>query len=322
MIDRRAFLAGSTLALVGGASAQAQSDYPNKPVRFVVPFAAGGPTDAVCRRLAEDLFGRWGQHPVVDNRSGGNTLIGMDAVLKAPADGYNALVTNPTIVQLPSLMKVSYDPYRDFSPITKICNVPLVLVTTNDYAAPDLNGVVRKLQEVSDGTSYGSPGFGGTQNILSEEFSRTFNLKAQIVPYRGESAVIPDLLTNRVHWMFATPSQVVSFVKQGALKAVAVTGTERLAKMPDVPTFEEFSVNSFRNAGWYGMFVSSSTPAGVVAKLSASVLEAVRADSFKAFLDENMWVPQGLGADAFKDELASMSATWVDLIKKNDIRIQ
>jgi tripartite-type tricarboxylate transporter receptor subunit TctC len=313
-------------ALAAGASliqpAAAQS-YPSKPVRWVVPFAAGGPTDIVARKLAERVSLRLGQSVIVENRPGAGTLIGTEAVLNAPADGYTMLVTNTALVQMPALMpNISYVPERDFLPVAQICAVPLVLVANAELKANDMAALIAWLRANPSRANYASPGQGGTANIYGAELSRLLGVKVEHVVYKGEAPIVPDFVANRIQWYFATPSQVWPFVQQGKARPIGVTGTDRLAKMPDVPTMTQLGFPSFETVGWFAMFAPVKTPRAAVERLSREVLAAAREPEFVRYLEDNMLVPKGVGSEQFAPEIARISTIWSRMIRDNDIRMQ
>ncbi len=315
--------AAALAALLHANVASAADNYPNKPVRVVVPFAAGGPTDIVTRKVTELLSARLGQPVIVDNRPGGSTLIGTEAVLNAPADGYTVLVTNTQLVQLPALMpKISYVVERDFLPVAQLCGVPLMLTTHSKLPVKDFQSLIKYIKDNPNKTNYASTGYGGTANIYGEEFRRLYSLEAEHIPYKGEAPVIPDFISNRVNWFFATPSQVMPHITQGTLRPLAVTGSDRLAKLPDVPTMKELGAESFVTVGWFGMFLPAKAPRAIAERLSKEVLTVMQDPDLRKFLEDNMFVPKGVGIEEFAPEISRISATWSRMIKENNIRIQ
>ncbi len=314
------FALAAGVSLIPPAAAQS---YPSKPVRWVVPFAAGGPTDIVARKLAERVSLRIGQSVIVENRPGAGTLIGTEAVLNAPADGYTMLVTNTALVQMPALMpNISYAPERDFLPVAQICAVPLVLVANAELKANDMAALIAWLRANPSRANYASPGQGGTANIYGAELSRLLGVKVEHVVYKGEAPIVPDFVANRIQWYFATPSQVWPFVQQGKAKPIGVTGTDRLAKMPDVPTMTQLGFPSFETVGWFAMFAPVKTPRAAVERLSREVLAAAREPEFVRYLEDNMLVPKGVGSEQFAPEIARISTIWSRMIRDNDIRMQ
>lgn len=304
-------------------AATAQGNYPNKAIRILVPFAAGGPTDIVTRKLSEQLAKRFGQPVIVDNRPGGSTLIATEAVLNSPPDGYTILVTNTQLVQLPALMpNISYVPERDFLPVAQICSVPLVLTTNALLPISDIASFIGYHRANPDKVNYGSSGYGGTSNIYAEELLRRYDLKAELIVYKGEAPIVPEILANRVQWYFATPSQVFPYINQGKLRAIAVTGTDRLSKLPNVPTMGELGAETFNTVGWFAMFLPARTPRPIAERLSKEVLAVTRSPEFTQFLEANMFGAKGIGIEEFAPDIARISAIWTRMIRENNIRIR
>ena len=312
------------LALVIAVPVAAQTDYPSKPIRVVVPFPPGGATDLITRRIGERLTQRWGQPVVVENKPGANTIIGTETVYRAEPDGYTLLMTSPAgLVQLPPLYpKLPYDPERDFLPLTQIAEVPTALVVPVDLPPKDVKGLAAFLKTNPGKTSYGSLGLGSTLHIYGEAFKRQVGADTVHVPYKGDAPAMTDLVAGRVQYLFNNPVSAISFAKGGKVRILAVTGTQRLPAIPDVPTLGQAGFPGFEVVGWFAFFVHAKTPRPVAEKLHAALSEIIRDPEMSAFLKERGTLPTGIGLEEFGRKVAEERRTWAKLIKENGIRLE
>lgn len=318
----RRLLLSALPALAAPAVARAEEPFPSRPVRMIVPFPPGGTVDSLARRLGADLGGALRQPVVVDCRPGGSSLIGTDAVLKAPSDGHTVLFTNTSIVQLPILSRdAAYDPIRDFRPLVMVCRSPVILSVPAALGVSTLAEFLDYVRSHPDRTSYASSGHGSTGNVFGEELKRIARLDSVHVSYPGDSRVLIDLTTNRVQWYMGTPLSLAPSAKEGKLRLLAVTGTERLPLLPGVPTFTEAGMPGFEAVGWFGTFARADVPPERAAMLTARIADAVRHPGFADFLRTNMMGQGGAGGAEFGREVAAIQATWSRMIRENDIRI-
>jgi len=269
--SRRTVLAASA-AVLAPAVATAQAAFPNKPVRMLVPYPPGGSVDPVARMLGTKLGEIWGQPVVVDNRPGGSTIIGTDALAKSPADGYTILLTASTHVSNSLLFKtLPYDWQKDFAPITPIYKAEFVLVMHPSLAANTLQEAVALIKSRPGHFSYGSAGNGNMNHLMAELFSMETSTRMVHVPYKGAGPLLTDLLSGQIQFFFAVPSAVISHIQSGKLKAVAVTGDARLRQLPNVPTFAEAGMPKFALRNWMGFFAPANTPRPVVEKIAGDL---------------------------------------------------
>ncbi|MPS25379.1 MAG: tripartite tricarboxylate transporter substrate binding protein [Alcaligenaceae bacterium] len=303
--------------------AQAQETFPSHPLRIVVPFPVGGPVDVVSRKIAQQLSQRLGQPVVVDNRPGANTILGADLVAKAPADGYTMLVTNTGVVQNPWLYaRLPYDLESDLLPVAQILEAPLLLAANGTLPYGDVAGLLDHERSQRGKTAFGSTSVGGTTHIYGEQLKRVGKLDTVHVPYKGDPPALQDLLGNRIQWYFATASQAAKFVANGRLKALGVTGTRRLASLPDVPTMAQAGLPGFETVAWYGVFLPAKTPRPVADRLEKELVAIVRGPELTAFMVDNMFSPAPLDAAAFGSVVQDSLAKWRDLIQGNGIRLE
>lgn len=267
-------LCAAAIATFGSAAA-AQDAYPNRPIRFITPFPPGATTDLATRMVAEKLGQAWGQQVIVENRPGGNTVIGTQAVARSAPDGYTVLVTTNAHPVTPLLLNAPYDAIKDFMPVGTITRGEWVLVAHPSVPANNLREFIALLKSRPNELNYATSGSGGASHLATELFGMLADVKARHIPYKGGAAVIPDLLAGQVQFTFAVPVAVTNHVKAGKLKAIAVTGDERLAGLPEVPTFRESGLTGFNAGYWVGALVPAGTPEAVVDKLSTEIRRIV-----------------------------------------------
>ena len=274
--SRRALLAA--FPFIGATAALAQERFPNRPVRIVVPYAPGGTTDIVARMIAERISGPLGQSVLVENRPGGGAVIGSEMVARAAPDGHTLLMaTNGSHGINPAIFRrLSYDPVRDFAPISMLAAVPLVLVVPSAVPVNNIAELVAYLKSRSDTQSYGSAGIGSSGHLAGEMYKRLAGVTPEHIPYRGDAALMPDLIAGRLVFAFANLPGAIGFVRVGNLRALAVTGDTRSTALPDVPTMREAGLPDFQVDPWYGLLAPAGTPLAVVTRLYELSVAALR----------------------------------------------
>ena len=304
-------------------AAPAWSAYPERQLTIVVPFPAGGPVDTVARKIGAQLAQRLGQPVVVENKPGANTIIGADTVARSAPDGYTLLLTNTGVVQNPWLYKtLPYDLHRDLAPVAQIAQAPLVLVANAATGATSIAGLMDYEAAHRGKTAYASTSIGGTTHIYGEQMKKVGKLATTHVPYKGDAAVLPDLLSNRVQWYFGTASVVLPHMQAGKLNGLGVTGTRRLSALPDIPTMAEAGYAGFEVVAWYGAFVRAGTPAPVVQQLSTAIVDIVRGDELKVFMNDNMFIGAPQDAAQFGATVQRDLGNWKTLIQGNGIKLE
>lgn len=268
----------ATCALVaacfsGAATAQSDPSYPTKPLRLIVPFAPGGTTDTSARLVARELTKTLGQTIIVENRPGAGSLLGTEAVLKAPADGYTlALSTISTLAVLPlANPKVTYDPVRDFAPVTLIATLPYLAAVHPSVPATSLPQLVKLAKAKPLSISFGSPGHATGAHLTSEYLAATTGMKLVHVPYKGDAPGVIDLVAGHIPMAVFPPLSMVPHVKSGRLRAIAVTSLERTTALPETPTVAESGYPGFEASSWNGIAVRTGTPEAIVRRLSKEI---------------------------------------------------
>lgn len=264
------FLGAIALLSIGGA-ALGQGAFPSKPVRFIVPYTPGSTPDMLVRLIGPKLTERWNQPVLVDLKPGGNTLIGTDALLKSPADGYTLMSMVMTHVITPQLFKVPYDPIKDFAPVATLVSTEQLLVVNPAFAPQNLRELIDLAKSKPGQLNYASVGAGGVTHLAMEFFSMLAGVKMQHVPYKGSVPALVDLFGGQVQMFLAIPSSVVEHIKAGKLRPIAISGNARSPVLPNVPTFTEAGLLGFNVTTWFGVLASAGTPKEVVEKLSGEI---------------------------------------------------
>jgi tripartite-type tricarboxylate transporter receptor subunit TctC len=265
------------LVLVTATSALAQN-YPNRPVRIVVPFPAGGGVDTMARIIGNKLSERVGQPVLIEHRPGAGGTLGADAVAKAAPDGYTVLITvNGLSISAALYKTLPFDPLKAFEPIVQVAANPFVLVGSPKMQAATIQDVIA-LAKAKPGTmNYGSSGLGAPLHLLTEQFKHSAGLDIAHIPYRGDAPMFTALLSGDVQIGFMPAGTGVPQVKQGQVKGLAVTGQKRSPALPEVPTFLEAGVKGLEADSWYGLFAPAGTPRDIVMRLNREMIEVLKA---------------------------------------------
>jgi tripartite-type tricarboxylate transporter receptor subunit TctC len=265
------------LAATASAAAIGSSEYPARPIRMVVPFAAGGVSDITARVLASRMQESLGQRLVVDNRGGAGGMIGTDIVAKAAPDGYTlVLASNGTHAVVPHLYKkVPYDPVKDFAPIGMVSISPQVLAVNKDLPVKSVKDLIALAKAKPGALTYGSSGNGSTGHISAEMLGAMAGIQLTHVPYKSASAAYPDVFSGRVALVFDSAYSMTQHIKADRLRALAVTTPKRAASLPDLPTMSEAGLPGYSMALWVAVFAPASTPAAIVARLNKDMNRAL-----------------------------------------------
>jgi tripartite-type tricarboxylate transporter receptor subunit TctC len=320
MIDRirtRIFAALAIALLPVVAAAQA---YPSKPVKIVVPFAAGGATDVVARLLGQKLAEAWGQSVVVENRGGAGGNIGADVVAKSAGDGYTLLMASGSIVTANPYMYKSmpFDAARDLVPVTNVATGPQVIAVNANVPAKDLKEFIAYAKANPKAVNFGSAGVGTQTHLAAENFAYAAGLDLTHVPYKGESAALTDLMGGQIQLVTPNFGAVIGFVKDGKIRALAITSRERNPQLPDVPAASEV-MPGFENAGWFGLLAPAGTPREVIDRIQRDSAKILLSDEFRAKLAQQGMVPVANTPAEFSAAIRDESARWAKVIHERGL---
>ncbi|MFQ1061673.1 tripartite tricarboxylate transporter substrate binding protein [Bordetella trematum] len=315
-------MAGVALAL-GASAAQAAEAFPSKPVRIVVPFSPGGATDIMSRLVAERLSARLGQAVIVENRPGGGTMIASDYVARAEPDGYTLLMAASSLGIAPSLYaKVNYDPIKDFAPVSQVASVVHVLEVHPSVPARNVAELIAYLKANPGKVSYGSVGAGSSTHLEAELFNSMAGVEMEHIPYKGSAPALTDLVAGRIQLMFDAWASSGPFVKDGRLRALAVTTTQPSAAVPDLPTVAASGLPGYSAMPWLGLVAPAGTPEPVIGKLHQAIADIVQEPAVRAKFSELGLDIIGNDPQAFADFIKQDIATWAKVARDANIRLE
>ena len=313
----KAFLAAAALALAFSASAQ----YPDRPIHIIVPYAPGGGVDNLTRVVAERLGRRLAQPVVIDNKPGADGAIGADAAAKSPPDGYTLFMATSSVAAKKSLVKkLPYDAEADFVRIVRIARAPSVLIVTPSLPARTVAELVAYGKANPATLSYGTPGVGSTQHLNAEILKSETGLDALHVPYKGGAPALIDILAGRVHFMMAVPSEVLSNIKAGTVRAIAVSGSDRMPQLPELPTLAESGLRG--NPGqttWWGLVAPAKTPPAIVEKLAQETLAILADPETRKAIEAQGLQAAPLNSREFDEFFREEVKRYAELVKRFNI---
>ena len=317
----KAFIGAVALAMAS-FSAVAQTSYPQKPVRLMVGAGPGGGTDIIARMLAEKMADAFKGSFIVENRPGASNTIAADLTAKAPPDGHTLLVaTNTGQAIAPHLLKLSFDPIKDLTPIGLVVTVPNVLVVGTQVPANSVKELVALMKAKPQELKYASSGVGSTQHIAGEGFDLAAGVQSVHVPYKGSAQAHLDLISGQVEFMFDTTSSAMGQIKAGKFKPLAVTTAQRSSELPHVPTLAEAGVSGFEMSTWYGVFVTTGTPPEVVSKLQAELARIIKLPDVQTKLKGLGGEPGQLSPEEFSKLNRQEFERFGKLIKQANIKL-
>lgn len=318
-LSRRAIPAAALAgwaALRGGARAQGATDWPSRPVRLIVPYPPGGPTDILARVVAQRLAQDLPQPVVVENRGGASGTIGAEAVARAAPDGATFLVNASAHVIVPHLQRVPFDALADFAPVTNIAAVPLILVVTNALPVRSVPELIAHARANPGRLSYASSSAGGSTHLAGELFKRLAGVDMQHVPYRGAGQALPDVVAGNTQLMFDSMASSAGLVREGRLRALAVTTERRVAAFPELPTVAEAGpLPGYAMASWYAMWAPARTPPAILGRMQQAVAAALRTPEVAEKLATLGAEPVGDTPEAFARFCAAESELYGRLVR-------
>ncbi len=319
-IGRIATAAIITSAGCVALTATAQDRWPNKPVRIVVPFAAGGSTDVIARMVGQKLAVLWGQPVVIENRAGAGGNLGADVVAKSKADGYTLLMASGSITINPHVYRtMPFDTEKDLVPITNVASGPMLLVVSERSPVKNVKELIALAKTTPGAVTFGSAGVGSQVHLAGENFANAARIEISHVPYRGEAVAYNDLIAGQIQMMVGNFAAASALLGSGRLRALAVTSKERSALLPDVPTVSESGLPGFENSGWFGFFAPAGTPSDIVAKVRLDTAKVLAESETKARLFVQGMTPVGNTPAEFSKAMDAEGKFWAAVVKSRNI---
>lgn len=324
-MKRRSLLASILVAMTAltPLAANAQTDkYPERPITMIVPFPPGGPTDLVARVLAKQLGDQMGQTVIVDNKGGANGTIGMQAAASAKADGYTILYNTSSIALAPNLFsKLSFDPQKDFTAISTTAVVPMVLLVHPSVPAKTVQEFIDYAQKNPGKLSYASAGNGNVTHLTAFLFAQSANIDATHIPYRGSAPGMTDLVGGQVHFMTNTLNDSLPFVREGRVKALAITSAKRSELLPDVPTLGESVMPEFESGAWQGIVAPAGTPQPIIERLNKEIHKALESDMVREQLAKQGTQILGNSPAEYQKYIADETVRWGNVIRAAGVTV-
>ncbi len=316
------FLIAATALLAGVALAQSGS-YPNKPIKFIVPYPPGGGTDVIARIVQEPLSSNLGQQVIIENRGGAGGSIGSEAAARSAADGYTVLFTLSSHTINPAIYpKLTFNTEKDFLPVVTIASLPQILVANPDFPAKNVKDVIDMAKAKPGTVAYASVGNGSPGHLAGAMMAGGANVKMTHIPYRGGGPAVTDVMGGQVPLLWVSIPAAANFVKAGKLKALAVSTTKRSAVFPDVPTMIESGFKDFEVDSWYAMFVPANTPKAAVDRLNAAANKVLASPEVKEKLLNQGAEAVGGSPEALGRVVKAELVKWDKVVKENGIKAE
>ena len=320
--SQRLWVALACACLIGLSAPAPAQTFPDRPIKIIAPFTPGSPNDVVARLIAPLMASKLGQSVVIDNRPGGGTAIGVKATMTAEPDGYTLMVSNsPTHFIAPLVNKTfTYDPLKDFVPIATVASGGLMLVIAPEVPAKTLQEFVAHAKANPGKLNFGF-GQGTLPQLVGEMFKLASGTDIANIPYKGGIQAVTDMLGGRVQMNIGTISTLAPLVREGKLRALAITSAERNAELPDVPTMAEGGLPEVASVTTYGLFGPAGIPASVVARLNASVNESLKSEELRGAIRRIGFEPQAGAPEDFSKLLASEMKIWIPIVQKTGFQM-
>jgi tripartite-type tricarboxylate transporter receptor subunit TctC len=314
----------AALALTVTAGGVCADGYPSRPIRLVVPYAAGGGADSVARIVAKRVSETIGQPIVIENRGGAGSIIGTELVNKSDPDGYTLLLgqSGPISINPAIYKKLPYDPLKDFAPVTMTTAYPYIMVVNPALGVKTLKEFVALAASKPGELNYGTTGVGAANHLVTELFDSKAGIKMTHIPYRGTALAVADLLAGQVQVVFADPITALPHIAAGTLLALAVTSKERSPVAPAVPTISESGYPGFDAIAWHGILAPANTPPAIVQKLNAELVAAFKDPETKALLEKQAMQTVGNSPDAFASFIREDIAVWKAVAEQANVEVR
>lgn len=322
LILRRTLVGLAAAAVLAVPALGSAQDWPTRPIKLIVPFPTGGGTNAVARLLGDQLTKSLGQPVIVDNRPGGNGIIGALATVRAEPDGYTFMFATGSVLTgvMLTVKSLPYDTLRDLQPITLVGNGPYLLVANPAFPPNTLAEMIAYAKAHPTQVNYASPGGSTVNFFLAEILNLSAGIKTTHIPYKGSSALITDLLGGHVQYTLDTPGSTLALIRDNKLKVLAVLANERLSKLPNVPTMVELGYPNVVGGSWYGLVAPVKTPKAIITRMHAAVVAALKTPELRKAFEERDVVPGGNTPEEFTKFIQAELAKWGDLINKLGIK--
>jgi tripartite-type tricarboxylate transporter receptor subunit TctC len=298
-----------------GASPAAAQNYPTKSIEIMVPFVAGGTTDNIARVIAQRFAERWSQTVIVNNRPGAGSTIGTAVVAKAPADGHTLLATTFAFAVAPALQKVSFDPIKDFAPITELASLPMMLVVHPSLPVKNLKEFVALAKASPKGLDYASSGPGTSTHLAAEMFKSMAGVNLVHVPFKGNADVYNALLGGHIKVHFSLVPSAINHVRAGKLRPIAIASGKRLSYLPGLPTIAESGFPDYEISSWQGMLAPGGTPRNVVGKINGELLALLKTPAMRQRMEREGADPVGSSPEDFAKRVKSEVLKWSKVAK-------
>lgn len=319
---KMALLSMAACVAAGSAVCQAQA-WPNKPIRMLVGFPAGGPTDVVARLVSDKVSAQVGQRIVIDNRPGAAGNIAVEILTKSTPDGHTLLYSSNAIALSPGLYsRLGYDPNRDLAPVTEIGAGCLIFVVHPSLPVQSVQAFVDYAKSRPGQLNYASSGTGTSTHLAAVLFSQRTGIQTQHIPYKGTAPSLVDMIAGRTQFLMGAVLTAVPHVKEGRLRALAVTGSKRIQSLPELRTIEEAGLPGFVVTTWQGVFAPAGIPAPVLARVNVEFVKAVRSPELKAKIEQQDMEPTGLGVKAFNIAYYTELKRWTKVARDAGLKAE
>jgi tripartite-type tricarboxylate transporter receptor subunit TctC len=312
------------LTTILAAGAARADEFPSRPIRLVVPYAAGGGADSVARIVAKRVGETIGQPFVIENRGGAGSIIGTELVNKAEPDGYTLLMgqSGPISINPAVYKNLPYDPLKDFAPVTMTTAYPYLMVVSSALGVKTLQEFVALARSKPGELNYGTTGVGAANHLVTELFDGKAGIRMTHIPYRGTALAVTDLLAGHVQVVFADPISALPHINAGTLRALAVTSKERSTVAPDVPTISESGYPGFDAIAWHGILAPANTPPAIINKLNTEIVAALKDPETKALLEKQAMQTVGNSPEAFASFIRQDIAVWKAVAEQAKVEVK